>query len=146
MSFSGRVLVYGGKGALGSACVQHFKSKNWVSSSCSFEPLQTLQVLQILQTLKHSQKRSPLSNLNLWICWWSLIIKRSSFNELQSLIFFFIFFAQSNTMCSTFKQLKSKQKKSKNHSDNLRRSGLARSIWWRTRRQTLTLCCRAPAI
>ena len=30
MSFAGRVLVYGGKGALGSACVKHFKSKNWV--------------------------------------------------------------------------------------------------------------------
>jgi len=29
MSFSGRVLVYGGKGALGSACVKHFKSRNW---------------------------------------------------------------------------------------------------------------------
>lgn len=28
---SGRVFVYGGKGALGSVCVSHFKSKNWVS-------------------------------------------------------------------------------------------------------------------
>lgn len=27
----GRVIVYGGKGALGSACVTLFKSKNWVS-------------------------------------------------------------------------------------------------------------------
>ena len=26
----GRVLVYGGKGALGATCVAHFKSKNWV--------------------------------------------------------------------------------------------------------------------
>ena len=25
-----RVLVYGGKGALGSAVVSHFKAKNWV--------------------------------------------------------------------------------------------------------------------
>ncbi|XP_034110119.1 dihydropteridine reductase [Drosophila sulfurigaster albostrigata] len=30
---AGRVVVYGGKGALGSACVDHFKSKNfWVGS------------------------------------------------------------------------------------------------------------------
>lgn len=28
---SGRVLVYGGRGALGSACVSHFKSNNWVN-------------------------------------------------------------------------------------------------------------------
>lgn len=28
---SGRVLVYGGRGALGAACVNHFKSQNWVS-------------------------------------------------------------------------------------------------------------------
>jgi len=26
----GRVLVYGGKGALGAACVNHFKTQNWV--------------------------------------------------------------------------------------------------------------------
>lgn len=26
-----RVIVYGGRGALGSKCVQHFKSKGWVS-------------------------------------------------------------------------------------------------------------------
>ena len=29
-SSAGRVLVYGGKGALGSAIVNHFKSNNWV--------------------------------------------------------------------------------------------------------------------
>lgn len=28
---SGRVLVYGGRGALGAACVSHFKAQNWVS-------------------------------------------------------------------------------------------------------------------
>lgn len=28
-----RVIVYGGRGALGSACVQYFKSKSWVSQS-----------------------------------------------------------------------------------------------------------------
>lgn len=28
----GRVIVYGGKGALGSACVSQFKSQNWVSN------------------------------------------------------------------------------------------------------------------
>lgn len=28
---SGRVLIYGGKGALGSVCVNFFKSKNFVS-------------------------------------------------------------------------------------------------------------------
>jgi len=33
MSFSGRILIYGGRGALGSNLVQHFKSKNyWVGS------------------------------------------------------------------------------------------------------------------
>jgi len=33
MSFTGRVLVYGGKGALGSQIVSHFKSQNfWVAS------------------------------------------------------------------------------------------------------------------
>lgn len=26
-----RVLVYGGKGALGATCVSYFKSKDWVS-------------------------------------------------------------------------------------------------------------------
>ncbi|KAK2713151.1 dihydropteridine reductase-like [Artemia franciscana] len=29
MGFSGRLIVYGGKGALGNACVSAFKSKNW---------------------------------------------------------------------------------------------------------------------
>lgn len=28
---AGRVIVYGGKGALGAACVSHFKSNNYVS-------------------------------------------------------------------------------------------------------------------
>lgn len=28
---AGRVVVYGGKGALGSACVNHFKANNYVS-------------------------------------------------------------------------------------------------------------------
>ncbi|XP_052101838.1 dihydropteridine reductase-like [Mytilus californianus] len=33
MALAGRILVYGGKGALGSACVTHFKAKNyWVGS------------------------------------------------------------------------------------------------------------------
>lgn len=27
----GRVLIYGGRGALGAACVSHFKSQNYVS-------------------------------------------------------------------------------------------------------------------
>ncbi|OXB59373.1 hypothetical protein ASZ78_004216 [Callipepla squamata] len=30
MAAAGRVLVYGGRGALGSQCVQYFKSRNWV--------------------------------------------------------------------------------------------------------------------
>lgn len=30
MAAAGRALVYGGKGALGSLVVSHFKSKNWV--------------------------------------------------------------------------------------------------------------------
>ncbi|KTF76648.1 hypothetical protein cypCar_00023575 [Cyprinus carpio] len=29
MAAANRVLVYGGKGALGSACVHYFKSKGW---------------------------------------------------------------------------------------------------------------------
>lgn len=33
-SVLGRVFVYGGKGALGSVCVNTFKSKNWVSVCC----------------------------------------------------------------------------------------------------------------
>ena len=33
---AGRVLVYGGKGALGATCVSYFKSKNWVSRVLSF--------------------------------------------------------------------------------------------------------------
>lgn len=33
MAVAGRILVYGGKGALGSVCVNHFKAKNyWVGS------------------------------------------------------------------------------------------------------------------
>jgi len=28
---AGRVVIYGGKGALGSACVDHFKANNYVS-------------------------------------------------------------------------------------------------------------------
>lgn len=28
----GKVLIYGGKGALGSVCVNTFKAKNWVST------------------------------------------------------------------------------------------------------------------
>lgn len=28
-----RVLVYGGKGALGSVVVSHFKARNWVSAA-----------------------------------------------------------------------------------------------------------------
>lgn len=31
----GRVFVYGGKGALGSACISKFKSKSWVSNNNS---------------------------------------------------------------------------------------------------------------
>lgn len=26
----GRVFIYGGRGALGAACVAHFKTQNWV--------------------------------------------------------------------------------------------------------------------
>jgi len=32
MSLAGRVLVYGGKGALGSVIVSSFKAKNYVST------------------------------------------------------------------------------------------------------------------
>lgn len=31
-----RVLIYGGKGALGMTCVTYFKAKNWVSNSVAF--------------------------------------------------------------------------------------------------------------
>lgn len=33
-----RVLVYGGKGALGSAVVAHFKARNWVSTGYTKPP------------------------------------------------------------------------------------------------------------
>ena len=29
---SGKIIVYGGRGALGAAIVKHFKSQNWVCS------------------------------------------------------------------------------------------------------------------
>ncbi|XP_040453408.1 dihydropteridine reductase isoform X2 [Falco naumanni] len=32
MAAAGRVLVYGGRGALGSQCVRYFKSRNWVTT------------------------------------------------------------------------------------------------------------------
>jgi len=35
MAAANRVLVYGGKGALGSACVKYFRSKGWVSGNDS---------------------------------------------------------------------------------------------------------------
>lgn len=31
-----RVLIYGGKGALGSTCISYFKAKNWVSCTRLF--------------------------------------------------------------------------------------------------------------
>ena len=31
-----RVLIYGGKGALGSTCISYFKAKNWVSCARLF--------------------------------------------------------------------------------------------------------------
>ena len=33
MASSPRVLIYGGKGALGTACVSYFKARNWVSGA-----------------------------------------------------------------------------------------------------------------
>ncbi|KAG8134786.1 putative Dihydropteridine reductase protein, partial [Naja naja] len=36
-----RALVYGGRGALGSACVQHLRSKNWVKGWWGAERLAT---------------------------------------------------------------------------------------------------------
>lgn len=32
MAAAGRVLVYGGRGALGSQCVRYLKSRDWVSA------------------------------------------------------------------------------------------------------------------
>lgn len=43
----GRVLIYGGKGALGAACVAHFKSVNYVSSSGSSNATATCCLLNI---------------------------------------------------------------------------------------------------
>ncbi|KAF7393168.1 dihydropteridine reductase [Vespula maculifrons] len=37
----GRVIIYGGKGALGSACVSQFKSKNWWVGSIDMKPNET---------------------------------------------------------------------------------------------------------
>ena len=45
----GRVLVYGGKGALGAACVSHFKANNYVSMN-SFEKNRMLEKLFVLKT------------------------------------------------------------------------------------------------
>lgn len=36
MAQAGRVLIYGGRGALGAKCVSHFKANNYVSKSCFF--------------------------------------------------------------------------------------------------------------
>lgn len=33
---AGRVVVYGGRGALGAKCVSHFKANNWVRSTFSY--------------------------------------------------------------------------------------------------------------
>jgi dihydropteridine reductase len=35
---SGRIVVYGGRGALGAACVNHFKSANWWVASVDLNP------------------------------------------------------------------------------------------------------------
>ncbi|XP_034244289.1 dihydropteridine reductase isoform X1 [Thrips palmi] len=40
MSFSGRVVIYGGKGALGSACVKHFKKINWWVASIDMKEME----------------------------------------------------------------------------------------------------------
>jgi hypothetical protein len=32
----GRVFIYGGRGALGAACVAHFKAQNWVRMKYRF--------------------------------------------------------------------------------------------------------------
>lgn len=42
MSVAGRVFIYGGKGALGAACVNHFKTQNWVSVHNSNRFVQTV--------------------------------------------------------------------------------------------------------
>ncbi len=48
MAAANRVLVYGGKGALGSACVHYFKSKGWVSKRVFImillEPIESLRI------------------------------------------------------------------------------------------------------
>ncbi|XP_026285935.1 dihydropteridine reductase isoform X1 [Frankliniella occidentalis] len=40
MSFSGRVVIYGGKGALGAACVKHFKNNNWWVASIDMKEME----------------------------------------------------------------------------------------------------------
>lgn len=44
-----RVLVYGGKGALGATCVSYFKAKDWVSKKCSATVVVTLKLCKITQ-------------------------------------------------------------------------------------------------
>lgn len=44
-----RVLVYGGKGALGATCVSYFKAKDWVSKKCSATVVVTLKLCEITQ-------------------------------------------------------------------------------------------------
>ncbi|XP_061720608.1 dihydropteridine reductase [Cydia pomonella] len=41
---SGRIVVYGGRGALGAACVNHFKSANWWVANVDLNPNETADV------------------------------------------------------------------------------------------------------
>lgn len=50
MAAAGRVLVYGGKGALGSVIVDQFKAKNWVRSVdkfCDERPRRMFRILSV---------------------------------------------------------------------------------------------------
>lgn len=54
----GRVIVYGGKGALGSACVSQFKTQNWVSGKiheCHYSRIN----LGLIASLSYRQISSP---------------------------------------------------------------------------------------
>lgn len=46
----GRVLVYGGKGALGAVCVSQFKSSNWVCKILDF----TFMIYRIMIIIRYT--------------------------------------------------------------------------------------------
>ncbi|KAI4499338.1 hypothetical protein M0802_005598 [Mischocyttarus mexicanus] len=53
----GRVIVYGGKGALGSVCVSQFKSKNWWVGSIDMKPNEDADANIVLKATKNWEEQ-----------------------------------------------------------------------------------------